>query len=127
MMSAGILKERLAGAVDADRLIVDLAPDLPRDDVGEDEGRAGVTVLGRAYSWGIVDDMSNQALPGEIRDGLVRGDGDRFAGTWALRAPGRGEEAGSSKRTKAAATAEGAVSWVLLKGIAISFSDKRSQ
>ena len=30
MIRAGILKERLAGAVDADRLIVDLAPDLAR-------------------------------------------------------------------------------------------------
>jgi hypothetical protein len=122
MMSAGILKPRLAGAVDADRLIVDLAPDLARDDVGVDESRAGVTVRGRASPWGIVDDMSNQALPGQIRDRLVRRDGAASRGREPCVLPAEGKRAGTSKRAKAAATAEGAVSWVLLRGIAISLS-----
>ena len=78
MMGAGFLEPRLAGTVDADGLAVDLAPDLAREDIGVDERRAGMTMRGRARPGRVVDDVGDQALPRQVRDRLVRGDGDGF-------------------------------------------------
>jgi hypothetical protein len=78
MIGAGPLEPRLTGPVDADRLVIDLAPDLAREDIGVDESRAGVTVRGRARPRGVVDDLADQALPGQVRDRLVRGDSNGF-------------------------------------------------
>src|SRR3712207_5976320 len=98
MMGAGALEPHLTGPVDAGRLAIDLAPDLAREDVGVDESRAGVMVRGRARPRGVVDDVADQALPRQVRDRLVRGDGDGFAERCAMRAPGRGlDECGSSR------------------------------
>ena len=47
MMGAGALESRLTGAVDARGLVIDLAPDLARQDVRVDESRAGMVVRGR--------------------------------------------------------------------------------
>src|SRR5215203_4859092 len=38
-----------------------------------------MTVRGRAPPRGVVDDQADQALPRQVRDRLVRGDGDGFA------------------------------------------------
>src|SRR5215204_6545543 len=84
MMRTGALEPRLAGPVDAGRLIVDLAPDLAREDVGVDESRAGMTVRGRAPPGAVIDDQADQALPRQVRDRLIRGDGDGFAARCAL-------------------------------------------
>src|SRR5262249_56159212 len=87
MMGAGALNPRLAGPVDADRLAVDLAPDLARNDVGVDESRPGVTVRSRACPWGIVDDMADEALTQQIRDRLLPGARDGFPERGAPPAP----------------------------------------
>src|SRR5262245_35937571 len=89
MIGAGLLEPRFTGPVDADRLVIDLAPDLAREYVGVDESRAGVTVRGRSRPRGVVDDVGDQALPGQVRDGLVRGDSDGFPERRAVRASGR--------------------------------------
>ena len=101
MMGARALKPRLAGPVDAAGLAVDLALDLAREDVGVDECRAGVTMRGRARRWGVVDDMADQALPRQVRDRLVRGNGDGFRedGSRACSRPrARGREAARERR-----------------------------
>src|SRR6266576_6168303 len=54
MIGAGALEPRLTGPVDANRLVIDLAPDLARKDVGIDESRAGVTVRGRTRARWVV-------------------------------------------------------------------------
>src|SRR5499426_4776802 len=56
MIGSRVLEPRLTGPVDADRLVIDLAPDRAREDVGIDESRAGVTVRGRARPREVVDD-----------------------------------------------------------------------
>jgi hypothetical protein len=60
MMGAGALEPRLTGPVDAGRPVIDLAPDLAREDVGVDGCRAGVTV--REEPSGGVDDPADEAL-----------------------------------------------------------------
>src|SRR5262245_25930932 len=84
MMGSGPLEPRLTGPIDANRLVIDLAPDLAREDVGVDESRAGVTVRDRACPWGVVDDEGDQALPRQVRDRLVCGDGYGFAESRAV-------------------------------------------
>jgi hypothetical protein len=44
MMRAWALEPELTGPVDADRLVVDLASNLTREDKGVNEGRSGVTM-----------------------------------------------------------------------------------
>jgi hypothetical protein len=79
MMGTGALEPRLTGPVDAGRLVIDLAPDLAREDVGVDESRGGVTVRRRGPRRGVVDDTADQSLPRQVRDRHVRDDGDGFA------------------------------------------------
>src|SRR5262249_61521588 len=98
MMGAGALNPRLAGPVDADRLAVDLAPDLARNDVGVDESRPGVTVRSRACPWGIVDDMADEALTQQIRDRLLPGDGGLVARWGTPRASPARERGGGGPR-----------------------------
>jgi hypothetical protein len=63
---ARALEPRLVGAIDASRLALDLAADLARDDIGVDEGRAGVTVRGRAPFWRVVDKGVTRRFPGKL-------------------------------------------------------------
>src|ERR687894_976004 len=84
MMGTGSLEPGFARLVDANRLAIDLAPDRAREDIGVDECRAGVTVRRRAPARGVVHDVADQALPREVRDWLVRSDGDGFADGYAV-------------------------------------------
>ena len=120
MMGAGALEPRLTGPVDAGGPVIDLAPDLAREDVGVDESGAGVMVRGRAPPRRVVDDVADKALPRQVRDRLVRGDGDGFAGRAPWMLPAAGAGAGSSKSAKAAAATDDTVSSILLKRMAIS-------
>src|SRR5215510_7692960 len=90
MIGAGLLEPRFTGSVDADRFVIDLAPDLARKDVVVDESRRGVTVCGRFSPRGVVVDVGDYALPRQVRDRLVGSDGYGFADGRALHTPGRG-------------------------------------
>ena len=79
MVGAGVLEPLLASLVNADGLVVDLAPDLTGDDVGVDERRAGVTVRGRVPARGVVHGVDEQALARNVRDRLIREPRDGFA------------------------------------------------
>jgi hypothetical protein len=59
MMGAGVLQPSFTGPVDAGRVAIDLTPDRARDNIGLDEGRAGVTVRGRACPRRVVYDMAD--------------------------------------------------------------------
>src|SRR5262245_8314374 len=66
MMGAGVFKPRLAGAIDAGRLVIDLAADLAREHVGVDEGGARVAVRRRGLARRVFDDQADQALAGRV-------------------------------------------------------------
>src|SRR5918997_2513139 len=79
VMRAGILEPRFARAINAGRLVIDLAANLTGEHVGVDEGRAGMTMRAGAPAGGVVDDKTDQPLSWQIRNRLVRSDCDGFA------------------------------------------------